>query len=246
MADPFLRSDRDSGGLGSVFKRSSVTLEAIESLLAEAECVRDVTPEVVSGVCAERGIDLRRRLQRGRRHLYRRYLRHCFEDMTLSEQESSELEHLRELLHLGPGDVASIHDEVAVEVYGEAVEEVLADFQLDEAEANFLGRLRQELELPEEQAERIYRRTASEARDRAMSQASSRDREFVSERQPAGEFTGRSTQGLEAAIDDALAKATLAVPSLHWFEVTQIAGYVHEGKASGWHVTVQAGIRNDD
>ena len=41
------------------------------------------------------------------------------------------------------------------------------------------------------------------------------------------------------------AKATMAIPGLHWFEVTQIAGYVGDGTASSWHVTLQAGIRKE-
>jgi len=246
MADPFERNRQAGGGLERVLKRSSVTLDSIEGLLADASCVRDVSPEIVSGVCAERGVDLRRRLQRGRKRLYRRYLKHCLNDMTLSEEESAELEHLRELLHLTSSDVAPVHDEVAIEVYGEAVEEVLADFQLDDGEAAFLTRLRRDLALSEESADRIYRRSASDARSRARSQASARDEQFVQSRAPAGEFTGRSSESLEAAIHNALAKATLAVPGLHWFEVNQISGYVADGRANGWHVTLQAGIPRDD
>jgi flavin-binding protein dodecin len=39
-----------------------------------------------------------------------------------------------------------------------------------------------------------------------------------------------------------LAKAVIAIPVLHWFEVTNISGYVGEGKPKGWHVTVRGGI----
>ena len=43
-----------------------------------------------------------------------------------------------------------------------------------------------------------------------------------------------------------LAKAALAIPRLHWFEVLEIAGYVTDGKAGSWHVTLRAGIRKDE
>ena len=81
---------------------------------------------------------------------------------------------------------------------------------------------------------------------KVLSDAGMRDRQFLKHRVAAGEFTGRSDSSLEKAIDDALAKASLAIPSLHWFEVSQIAGYVEEGRSSGWHVTLKAGIRSDD
>ena len=94
-------------------------------------------------------------------------------------------------------------------------------------------------------AERIYAEGRSEARSRAFSQAESRDPQFIEHHAAAGEFTGRADATLESAIQDALAKAALAIPSLHWFEVLEIAGYVTDGKTAGWHVTLRAGIRKD-
>jgi flavin-binding protein dodecin len=223
-----------------------MTLEAIEDLLAEAASVRDVTSTVVFDLCTARKIDLRRRLSRGRRQLYHRYLKHCFEDGVLTSEEIDELSHLRDLLHLDAADLFAVQNAVAIEVYGEAVEEVLADFRLDEEEATFLRRLTESLDLSEEAAGRIYREGAGRARDRALSEARTRDQQFLEHRVPAGEFTGRSSSSLEQAIDDALTKASLAIPSLHWFEVTHIAGYVEDGRASGWHTTLKAGIRSDD
>jgi flavin-binding protein dodecin len=246
MAEPFEQVDEAGAGISGILNRGSVTLAQIESLLAQAACVRDVTPDVIAKLCSERGVNLHRRLTRGRRQLYRRYLEHCFEDRTLSEQESAELRHLRELLHLDASDVAPIHEEVAIAVYGEAVEEVLADFQLDNEEAAFLRKLREDLSLSDDKAEQIYSLGASEAHDRAMSRATSGDEEMAKRRVPAGEFTGRSNDTLEAAIADALAKAAVAVPRLHWFEVLQIAGYVDGGRPSHWHVTVQGGIKSDE
>lgn len=245
MATPFERSESTKGGIAVLRRRTSVTLEGIEDLLAEASCVRDVTSAMVSQLCEQRRIDLASRLVRGRRQLYRRYLRHCFDDKVLSDDERADLAHLRALLHLSPEDLSAIHDEVAVEVYGEAVQEVLDDFRLDDDEANFLRGLRGQLGLTNDRAERIMQEERSVARSRALSQAESRDRQFIEHRAAAGEFTGRSNGSLEDAVEDALAKAALAIPSLHWFEVSHIAGYVGDGKTESWHVTLRAGIRGD-
>jgi flavin-binding protein dodecin len=246
LATPYERAESTNHNLGVLRRRGSVTLEGIEDLLARAASVREVTATMIATVCEERRVDLPNRLVRGRKQLYLRYLRHCFEDRVLSEDERADLAHLRSLLHLSAADLVAIHDEVAVEVYGEAVDEVLEDFRLDDDEAEFLRELRGRLGLTEVKAERILAEGSTEARSRALSRAQSRDQLFVEHHVAAGEFTGRADGSLENAIEDALAKAVLAIPSLHWFEVLEIAGYVVDGKAGSWHVTLRAGIRKDE
>jgi hypothetical protein len=216
--------------------------EGIEDLLARAEGVRTVAGKAVQGVCANFGVDLRHKYLSDRKHLYRRYLAHCLEDRELSEEENADLEHLRSLLHLAMDDVVSVHDEVAREVYGRAVQEVLADLKLDPEEEAFLRRLRGDLRISEEVAERLYLRGEQSARDDVLREASSPDRLFIKEHKPAGEFTGRSSTTIEDAVAEALGKASAAIPNLHWFEVRQIAGYVDEGQAKGWHVILRAGV----
>jgi flavin-binding protein dodecin len=232
------------------------TFEAIEDLLARAPGVRAVGVEAVHtacedlavGVeavhtaCEDLGADLRHKYLSDRKHLYRRYLAYCLEDKELSEEENADLQHLRFLLHLTMDNVAVVHDEVAREVYGKAIQEVLADLKLDPEEEAFLRRLRGELHLSEQVAAQLYTEGEYSARDRVLSKASAPDRLFLSHRAPAGEFTGRSTTTIEDAVAEALAKATVAIPSLHWFELTHIAGYVEEGQTRGWHVTLHAGV----
>jgi flavin-binding protein dodecin len=120
---------------------------------------------------------------------------------------------------------------------------VLDDLRLDPEEEAFLRRLRQDLALSDGEAERIFESGRFDARGRALTRATSRDTELVERREPAGEFVGRSETGIEDAVADALEKAAVVVPSLHWFEIAEISGYVTEGRASGWHVTLRAGIR---
>ena len=246
MAKPFQRTSRETGRLGRAFgTKRAAALGAVEELLAQAACVRDVTPDEVQGACASSGVDLGRRFKTDRKILYRRYLDHCFEDKVLSPEESADLAHLRSILHLPDEDVADIHDSVAREVYGKAIEEVLADMQLDEQEETFLRKLRIELRLPEREAERLYAEGVWDARNRALHEASSRDDDFVVQGAAAGEFTGRSTTTIEDAVADALAKASRVIPELHWFELIQTAGYVENGRRTGWHVCIRAGIRKE-
>jgi flavin-binding protein dodecin len=242
MASPYQKAETVSGSARVFRRKSSVTLEGIEDLLADAANVRDVTPLMIKDLCEQRKIDLKNRLARGRRLLYRRYLCHCLEDKRLSRDEHADLAHLRLLLHLSQQELSHIHDDVAIDVYGEAVHEVLDDFMLDDQEAAFLATLQKDLGLSEDKADRIYREESSMARSRAMSEAASRDHQFILHRKPAGEFTGRSNDSLEGAIEDGLANAALAVPGLYWFEVGEISGYIEEGHAKSWHVTLRAGI----
>jgi flavin-binding protein dodecin len=243
VADPFRRSSSPAGGFGRALRSRRVTaFEVIEDLLARAENVRGVGADAIRDVCETLGVDLRRKYLSNRKQLYRRYLANCLEDRELSQRENADLEHLRSLLHLAMEDVASVHDEVAREVYGKAIQDVLADLKLDSEEEAFLRRLRGELQLPEKVAGQLFAEGERNARDDVLRKASSRDRLFLKEHTPAGEFTGRSTTTIEDAVAEALAKATVAIPSLHWFELKHIAGYVEGGQAKGWHVILRAGV----
>lgn len=245
MAEPFrLAAPKSSFGRALRPKRAA-TFEAIEDLLAACACVREVSVQAIATVCSGQGVDLERKFASDRKHLYRRYLAYCLEDKVLSEDENADLEHLRALLHLGADEVAVVHDEVAREVYGKAVREVLADLEIDAEEEAFLRRLRGELQLSEKAAADLLARGQYDAHDLALSRATSLDDDFSVYRAPAGEFTGRADGTLDEAISDALAKAQIAIPRLHWFEVTRIAGYVGDGKPKGWHVSVRCGIAPD-
>jgi flavin-binding protein dodecin len=244
MADPFRSAPAAATGLGRVLRSKRVTtFEALEDLLACSEKIRAVRAEDVRAVCAAAAVDLKRKFLGDRKDLYRRYLAHCLDDKVLTEEESADLQHLADLLHLDDREIAPVHEELAQEVYGMAIREVLEDLRLDRDEEAFLRRLRGELHISDEVAQRLYERGETEARDRAYSKAAAGDKEFVQFRPPAGDFTGRSTSSLEMAVADALTKATVAVPKLHWFELTNISGYVENGKPESWHVTVRAGLK---
>ena len=243
MAEPF-RPAPTKTGLGRTLRSKRMsTIEAIEDLMATCKRVRDISVQALDTLCENHGVELERRFASDRKHLYRRYLAYCLEDKDLSEDENADLEHLRNLLHLSVEDVAVLHDEVAQEVYGTAVAAVLEDLKITPEEDVFLRRLRGELHLSEEVAADLIARGKRSVRDVALSEASTLDPEFTVQRAPAGEFIGRSDEGLEDAVTDALSKALIAVPRLHWFEVSNISGYVGEGKPKGWHVTVRGGIK---
>jgi hypothetical protein len=59
------------------------------------------------------------------------------------------------------------------------------------------------------------------------------------------ELTGSSKQGIDAAISNAIAKASETVSHLDWFEVTDIRGNIQNGEVAYWQVTMKVGFRLD-
>lgn len=242
MAGPYQRSTGEKSPGRALRSKRVALFTQIEDLLARGSQIRAVSSSAVAALCEEHGVDLARKFRSERRHLYLRYLAFCLEDRVLSEQENADLDHLRQLLQLSPEDVAGVHDEVAREVYGGALQEVLADLRIDPEEEAFLRRLRGELALHEDLATELTSKGTQEARDRARAAATVIDPVFQHAHPAAGDFTGRSSESYEAAVADALAKARAVVDALHWFEVTRVAGLLDASGAPEWHVTVRAGV----
>ena len=240
MARPFER--RSQGGLLSRIvggaTRTGVIVE-IETVLARATRVREVTPAQVEEICHNHGVEIAGRMGTARRNLYRRFLEHCLLDHEVSTDESEDLGHLRSLLNLGNEDMTRVHDEVARSVYGEAVDAVLEDHKLDPDEKSFLERLRQELELPEEVASEIVEQGVERSRHRFLDKAAASENLVLATRSAPLKLSGASDENIEAAIANALDEATAAVPQLSWVEVATIRGEIAEGGVKRWHVELK-------
>jgi len=59
------------------------------------------------------------------------------------------------------------------------------------------------------------------------------------------ELTGSSPDGIQAAIENAIARAGKTMHGLRWFEVTETRGHIENGKIAHWQVTLKAGFRLD-
>ncbi|MCY2954988.1 MAG: dodecin family protein [Planctomycetota bacterium] len=57
------------------------------------------------------------------------------------------------------------------------------------------------------------------------------------------EVTGTSSSSIEDAIQSAVSRVGKTNREMRWFQVTEIRGAIHEGKASQWQVTVKIGSR---
>ena len=56
------------------------------------------------------------------------------------------------------------------------------------------------------------------------------------------ELVGSSTQGMEDAVQRAIAKAAETVRNLRWFEVVDTRGHIEGGKVAHWQVTLKVGF----
>jgi flavin-binding protein dodecin len=60
------------------------------------------------------------------------------------------------------------------------------------------------------------------------------------------EITGSSPNGIEAAIQIAVARASRTLRNLRWFEVVQTRGHLEDGKIQHYQVTLKIGFTIDD
>jgi flavin-binding protein dodecin len=60
------------------------------------------------------------------------------------------------------------------------------------------------------------------------------------------EITGSSPDGVNQAIERAVAKASESLRRLDWFEVTEIRGHIEEGNVTHYQVTLKVGFRLED
>ena len=57
------------------------------------------------------------------------------------------------------------------------------------------------------------------------------------------EITGSSTQGIQQAIDNAVAKAAETLRHIEWFEVLASRGNIEDGRVAHYQVTLKIGFR---
>jgi len=60
------------------------------------------------------------------------------------------------------------------------------------------------------------------------------------------ELTGSSPDGIQPAIENAIARAGQTMHNLRWFEVIGTRGHIEAGKIAHWQVTLKAGFRLDE
>jgi flavin-binding protein dodecin len=60
------------------------------------------------------------------------------------------------------------------------------------------------------------------------------------------EVTGTSPDGIEAAISNAVTRASQTIRNLDWFEVVEVRGMINDGGVAHYQVTMKLGFRLED
>jgi dodecin len=60
------------------------------------------------------------------------------------------------------------------------------------------------------------------------------------------ELVGSSTQGVEDAVQKAVAKASESLRNLRWFQVLETRGHIEGGRVVHWQVTLKIGFTLED
>lgn len=248
MVEPFRSDAPPRGGLVRRLRgRSRAHLEReLWRLLGSVERVRDVAPDRIDRLCARNGALRLRDLDDVRTDLYRRFLEHCLLDCALSADERAELAHLRLLLRVSEQEAEEVHDRVAKAVYGTALDRVLEDHRCDPEEEDFLRRLREDLRLPGEVAERLRERAARRARDRFVSGAAVHENVYLTSRDAIVELEGSSDASLDEAMRDAVARGCETLAELEEAELAEARVVLEDGAVVEWRVKLRAGVPREE
>jgi flavin-binding protein dodecin len=60
------------------------------------------------------------------------------------------------------------------------------------------------------------------------------------------ELVGSSRESIEAAVENALARAQKTIRNMRWLEVVETRGHIENGKIDHWQVTVNIGFTLDE
>jgi len=60
------------------------------------------------------------------------------------------------------------------------------------------------------------------------------------------ELTGSSADSVEAAIQNAIGKASQSLHNLRWFQVMETRGHIESGRVAHYQVTLKVGFTLDD
>ena len=60
------------------------------------------------------------------------------------------------------------------------------------------------------------------------------------------ELVGSSPESIEAAVENALARAKKTIRSMRWLEITETRGHIENGKIDHWQVAVKVGFTMED
>ena len=141
-------------------KSEKNALIEINNLLSEKP-ILEVSTEDIQSILDKYELHLYRDFSNGSlREIYKTYLRFCFDDNHLDEEEIVRLKKLKKLLGLTDKAVEIANHHICQEVYERELDAALQDHRLDEKELHFLQQLQNKLQLPQSWVDSTYQHKA--------------------------------------------------------------------------------------
>lgn len=128
----------------------------LNNLLAESNKIQDVTVVKVCEIAEKYGINFNKKFSKAFEGIYEDYLKFCLSDKSLSEDEVSDLAHLKHILELNDVIIDKLQKNVVERIYGETIEEAIKDSLIDPSEREFLEKIESDLKIDKEVARNIY------------------------------------------------------------------------------------------
>jgi hypothetical protein len=123
---------------------------ALNNCLAAAASVTEVTRDAVTAIEAEFQVSLTADYATKLDELYADFIADCLADKRFTQDEVGAIWHLKSVFALSDERHLALYRRVATEVYMRSVDEVLGDFAVSEGEREFLKKLGEYLDLPED------------------------------------------------------------------------------------------------
>jgi len=133
-------------------KENAIT--EINNLLA-TKSLSEIKVEEIEAISAKYKIDLHEKLLVELKELYQHYLKHCFEDNILTDNDLDSLICLKYILMLNDSDVNELHTKLASDIFKESYDEAISNGTFGKSKEEFINTLQKNLRLSDEIAHQI-------------------------------------------------------------------------------------------
>lgn len=129
-------------------------IKEINNLLA-SKSLNEISVENIEAISVKYKIDLRKRNLDQLKEFYRRYLKQCFADNILTDNELDSLNYLKNILGLTDSDVNELHTTFASGIFKESFDKAIIDGTFEKSKEEFIDTLQKNLRLSDEIANQI-------------------------------------------------------------------------------------------
>lgn len=126
----------------------------VNNLLA-TKSLKEIQLEQIEEISARYKVNLHDKFLDRLKELYERYLKKCFADSVLTDEELEDLTLLKHLLILQDYEVNELHDKLGGDIYKKTYEEAISKGTLEKSKEEFIDKLQKNLRLPDSVANKI-------------------------------------------------------------------------------------------